>query len=673
MSESVTWGVLGAGAIAKAFVHGVSDLSNSRVVAVGSRSAAKAQAFAEETGVTDATCHGSYEALLADDAVDAVYIATPHPMHVRWAIKAAEAGKHILCEKPAGVNRAEAMAMIEAARVNGVFFMEAFKDRCHPQTHKLLELLRDKAVGEVRMVRVAFGFGGGDTIDHPEGRLFNLELAGGGIMDVGCYAAEFARLIAGAAAGQPFLHPVKIKAVGHLGETGVDEWAAATLQFDNGVVAQLGTAIRASLNNACEIVGSTGSITIEDPWLNSRDHAEVGQIVLNLNGQDPSIIEVPADHNSFGYETKVAADAILAGKTEAEAPAMTWADSISQAETLDAWRKEIGLVYPQEKPEGFSAPLNERPAKPIDGHHMTYGQIPGLDRPVSRLVMGCDNQTTFPHAAVMFDDFIQHGGNTFDTAHIYGGGLQEKLLGQWIASRGVRDQVNLISKSGHTPRCTPDQLSHDFLQSLDRLQTDHVEIYIMHRDNPDVPVGEFVDVLSEHADAGRMTVFGGSNWGVERFAAANDYAKANDKHAFTLMSNNFSLARMINPVWTGCIAATEPAIRDYLIENQIPNLAWSSQARGYFVSRQATGRAGRWEHDNAWDSPENRQRRERAFELADKYGVTAINIAAAYVLGQPFPSFALIGPRNLDETATSLPALSIQLSEEEMAYLDLRD
>jgi len=673
MSNSVAWGVLGAGEIAKAFVHGVKELPNSRVVAIGSRSAEKANAFAQEHGLANAACHGSYDALLADDAVDAVYIATPHPMHAEWAIKAAEAGKHILCEKPAALNHAQTMAMLEAARANEIFFMEAFKDRCHPQTHKLLELIQSGVIGELRTVRVTFGFNGDAWGLEADSRLLDPALGGGGILDVGGYAVEFARMLAGAGVGQPFLTPTKVKGAAHLGDTGVDEWAAATLKFDTGFIAEVACGVRAQLENTCHLVGSKGTITLPDPWLNGREGAETGKIIVNQHGEDENIIEVVSDYSGFGYETHAAAEAILTGKTQADAPAMTWDDSLSQAKTLDQWREQVGLVYPHETPEGFPAPLNGRPAAPRDGHAMTFASIPGLDRPVSRLVMGCDNQTNFSHAAVMFDDFVQRGGNTFDTAHIYGGGRMEKLLGQWVASRGVRDQINLICKGGHTPNCTPDGVDRQFHESLDRLQTDKADIYIMHRDNPDVPVGEFVDVLSEHVDAGRITVFGGSNWSVERFAAANEYAEANGKKPFSLMSNNFSLARMINPVWDGCVAASEPDIRDYLIKHQVPNLAWSSQARGYFVTRNATGRIDVWDHDNSWDSPENRQRRERAFELADKYGVTAINIAAAYVLCQPFPSFALIGPRLIEETATSMPALGIHLTEDEMAYLDLRD
>ncbi|MEL7088441.1 MAG: aldo/keto reductase, partial [Planctomycetota bacterium] len=444
-SKIVRWGILGAGAIAQAFVRGVDALDGVQVAAVGSRSLDKAQAFAQDAGIPDAAAHGTYEALLADANVDAVYIATPHPMHAYWAIRAAEAGKHILCEKPAALNHAETMAMIEAARSHGVFFMEAFKDRCHPQTEKLLELLRDKAIGDIRTVHVEFGFNADDWDGYsPESRLFSPELGGGGILDVGCYAVEMARLIAGAASGKPFLDPVEVKGAGHVGETGVDEWAAAVLKFDNGVVAQVGTGVRAGLKNACHLVGSTGSITLPDPWLNSREDAEAGLIILE-NADGKQEIKIASEHNGFGYETAVASRAILAGKTQADAPAMTWDDSLGQMKTLDAWRDQIGLSYPRETPEGFSAPLSGRAAGPRDGHAMTYGRIEGLDRDISKFVMGCDNQSTFPHAAVMFDHWLEVGGNTFDTAHLYGGGKQERLLGEWQTRRGVRDQINIIA------------------------------------------------------------------------------------------------------------------------------------------------------------------------------------------------------------------------------------
>lgn len=128
---------------------------------------------------------------------------------------------------------------------------------------------------------------------------------------------------------------------------------------------------------------------------------------------------------------------------------------------------------------------------------MPKGQVPGLDKPVSRLVMGCDNQRTMPHAAAMWDDWFERGGNAFDTSWVYAGGVPERLLGNWMRHRGVRDDCAVIVKGAHTPLCTPDFLTAQLHKSLDRLQTDHADLYIMHRDNPDIPVGEFIDVLDE--------------------------------------------------------------------------------------------------------------------------------------------------------------------------------
>lgn len=218
--KKLNWGIIGTGAIAKAFAHGLKQSQSGRLAAVGSRTRESADRFGKEHGVP--VCHESYEAFLADQTVQAVYISTPHPFHAEWGIKAAEAGKHVLCEKPLALNQWQAQEIFEAARRNGTYLSEAFMYRFHPQTARLVELVSSGMIGEVRMIRASFGFGGGDTID-PQGRLFNNALGGGGILDVGCYAVSGARLVAGAAIGKPFDNPVKVAAAGKVGETEVDE------------------------------------------------------------------------------------------------------------------------------------------------------------------------------------------------------------------------------------------------------------------------------------------------------------------------------------------------------------------------------------------------------------------------------------------------------------------
>jgi predicted dehydrogenase len=240
-SDKLAWGIVGTGEIARTFAKGLAGSRTGRLVAVGSRSRESAEKFGERFNL--ARRHASYEALLADPDVRAVYISTPHPVHAEWAIRAAEAGKHILCEKPIGVNYAEAMAIVEAARRLDVFLMEAFMYRCHPQTQRLVGLIREGAIGEVRLIHATFSFHWPIPY-NPESRLLANALAGGGILDVGGYPASMARLIAGAAAGKGFADPIEVTGSAHLGQTGVDEWAVASLKFPGGVLAQLTTGVQ---------------------------------------------------------------------------------------------------------------------------------------------------------------------------------------------------------------------------------------------------------------------------------------------------------------------------------------------------------------------------------------------------------------------------------------------
>lgn len=663
MSTKLGWGILATGRIAGIFAQGVARSQQSRLVAVGSRSGAGAERFAREFGVPRA--HASYEALLADPEVQAVYIATPHPQHVEWAVKAAEAGKHILCEKPLGLNHAEGMVMAEAARRQGVLLMEAFMYRCHPQTAKIVELVRSGVLGEIRLIQAAFGFNAGF---NPESRLWANAAAGGGILDVGCYPVSMARLIAGAAAGRAFADPVAVTGAGQLHpETGVDVVAAATLKFAGGIVAQVATSVGVHQDNSLRIYGTAGMLHVPSPWIPPSEGAEA-RMMLTVGGKAEEITVVAAGA-LYGLEADAVATALAAGQREV--PAMAVADTLGNLATLDRWRAAIGLVYEQEKPENFTSTHARRPLRRQPEGLIPSATIAGLAKPVSRLVMGCDNQETMPHAAAIWDDYYERGGLTFDTAYIYGGGIQEKLLGQWLKHRGVRAEASVIVKGAHTPRCNPVDLVRELEISLGRLQTDHADIYVMHRDNPDIPVGEFVDVLNAQVRAGRMRIFGGSNWSLARIAAANRYAKRKGLQGFSVVSNNFSLARMVNEVWPGCIAASDPESRRWLRRHQFPLLAWSSQARGFFTERAAPEKRDDSHLVHCWYSDDNFARRERAIELARRKGVTPIAIAAAYVLHQPFPTFALIGPRFISETVSSLECLRVTLTPRELAWLNL--
>jgi aryl-alcohol dehydrogenase-like predicted oxidoreductase len=286
--------------------------------------------------------------------------------------------------------------------------------------------------------------------------------------------------------------------------------------------------------------------------------------------------------------------------------------------------------------------------------------------------MGVDNQPNLAHTSAIFDHFFSQGGNVFDNGYLYGGGALEGRFGKWVENRGIREDVVIITKGAHTPYCDPESLSRQLLESLERQRTDYADIYMMHRDNPDVPVGEFVDVLDEHFRAGRIRVFGGSNWTPERFDAANAYARANGRAEFSVLSNHFGLAEAYDVPWAGCEHATDAASKAWLEERQIPLLPWSSQARGFFAGRARKGVPGDPELMRCYYSDENFERLARAERLGAEFGVPATAIALAYVLAQPFPTFPLFGPRTIQEVRSSMAGLAVELTPEQVKWLDLR-
>jgi aryl-alcohol dehydrogenase-like predicted oxidoreductase len=303
---------------------------------------------------------------------------------------------------------------------------------------------------------------------------------------------------------------------------------------------------------------------------------------------------------------------------------------------------------------------------------MTYGDVRGVENRVSRIVMGTLGSQELEPATVMFDDFAEAGGNCFDTARHYG--AAEVVLGEWMQGRGVRAETVVITKGAHTPNCNPETVIRELAESLGRLQTDYIDIYFLHRDNIDVPVGEFVDVLNEHKAAGQLRVFGGSNWSLQRVAEANEYAAKKGVAGFSVLSNHLSLARMVEPPWAGCLAASDAESRAWLAERNMPLFPWSSQARGFF----ADGRADPSDHADpelvrCWYSDDNFARLARARQLAEERGVTAISVALAYVLNLPIPTFPVIGPLLPSETLISLAALNVELSPAELRWLNLEE
>ncbi|MEM9020739.1 MAG: Gfo/Idh/MocA family oxidoreductase [Planctomycetota bacterium] len=340
MASPLRWGIIGTGEIASDFAAALHKSACCEVVnAVGS-APGRAQAFADRFDLPN-VCD-TIEQLLADDQVDAVYIATPHPMHERLTIACLRAGKHVLCEKPITVDAAGAERVINAASEQNVFLMEAFMYRCHPLTAKLIQVLQSGAIGEARHIRADFGF---HVPRRPEHRLFNPDLGGGAILDVGGYPVSFARLVAGIAAGNPFEQPSDLCATCQRGPTGVDELATAQLTFPSGVSAQITAAVHHPTGTAATVFGTAGSIHLPDPWVPGSDrHGLTTHFELRPHDGPVQQIEVTTDQATYAIEAELVANAIQSGKQQADWPAMSWQDSLGNMQVLDEWRKQLGIV-----------------------------------------------------------------------------------------------------------------------------------------------------------------------------------------------------------------------------------------------------------------------------------------------------------------------------------------
>ena len=663
---TIRWGIIGPGAIAHNFADGLAQSQSGRLTAIASRDAARRKAFGDLYAVPEAARHADHATLLAAPDVDAIYVSTPHPWHAELSIAALRAGKHVLCEKPAGMNAAEVIAVTEVAAQQGRFFMEAFMYRCHPQIARVLQIIAAGEIGVPHHIKTHFGFNAPFT---PGSRLYDMALGGGAILDVGGYPVSFARLIAGAAEAKPFANPVAVKGTGVLAPTGVDAVAYGLLTFASGFTAEIATACGRNLDNRAIISGPLGQIVIDDPWVPGRNagpsdatiHVTVGQATRTEVLRDPRML--------FAFEAELVSRAIADGLLQAPHPAPSHADSIGNNDTLDRWRAEVGYRTFAENPATNRVLPGVLPAGLPPMPRIT---LDGVAQPVSRLILGCDNRNTVAEGAIVWDAWFQAGGNAFDTGHIYGGGLHEKVLGDWLRARGVAKEAVVVVKGAHSPYCTPRAIGIQLDMSLERLGIGFAPIYIMHRDNPSVPVGEFVDALNAARKAGKIGIFGGSNWSPTRLAEANAYAADKGLEPFRILNNNLSLAVMEVPVWAGCITSNTPGTLAFLRHGKVAHLSWSSQARGYFLPEDLRNRLpADTAPETCFGSPANAERRRRAEALAAERGVSAHNVATAWVLSQSFPSLALIGPRSPGEIASTLPGVGLTLTEAEVLWLNL--
>lgn len=325
MADHLSWGILATGGIAKQFARGLKVSKSGHLAAVGSRRLESASKFTEEFGGRP---YGSYQEVLDDPTVDAVYIALPHHLHSEWTIKCAQAGKAILCEKPFTLDLREAQAAVDAVREAGVFFMEAFMYRCSPQMKKLRELLSDQVIGDVLQINEEFGFAAGRDWDN-----FRAvgALGGGGLMDVGSYCVSFARMIAGS-------DPSDVAYFADITEKGYDASGSGCLKFPNGITAHFGTGIHANLKNDGRIYGSRGRIEIESPWKGY----EGSKMTVFVDGNEPEVFDLGTSNDAlYGAEADAVAEFLEAG----ECPYLTIEDSLGQMRTIDRLKASAGLKF----------------------------------------------------------------------------------------------------------------------------------------------------------------------------------------------------------------------------------------------------------------------------------------------------------------------------------------
>jgi len=315
------FGILGTANIARSFVAGVRPSKLAAVTSVASRDAVKARAFAQEAGL--ARHFASYEALLADRDIDAVYVPLPNGLHAEWSIRALLAGKHVLCEKPLSATAAEARAMFDTARRQGLCLVEGYPYRAQPQTLKLRELLDGGVIGDVRLIQGSFGF----TLDAGDNIRLSPQLAGGALMDVGTYPVNLARMIAKA-------RPIRVHAVAEWSTSGVDRTVAATLEYESGLFAQITCSFGTCAHRQALISGTHG--VIQTTYLNHTSSASQAVLQLRVGTDKDAVDSIVQTSAINGFLAEADSFARLVSDGPAEWQGTTPEESIDGVLTLEA-------------------------------------------------------------------------------------------------------------------------------------------------------------------------------------------------------------------------------------------------------------------------------------------------------------------------------------------------
>lgn len=330
MTTPLRWGIAGPGAIAAEMAAALTTSDEAEIVAVGSRSGERARRFAEDHGI--ARAHGSYADLFADDEVDVVYVATPHSSHAELTIAALDAGRHVLCEKPLGLDAGQVRAMADASRRADRFLMEAMWTWFLPPILEVRRRVAEGEIGRLRSIDADFCL----AIDGPEGRHHDPALGGGALLDLGIYPVALAQLMAGP--------PETVRAVGQLGTTGVDVNLAAVLSHADGVVTTLRTGLEAAGTYAAHLVGTEGVIRIDAPFWCPTSFR------VTPTGGPMERVDLP--HAGLAHEAAHVTARIRDGHLRSDVIPLS--ASLILAETLDEIRQQVGVRYPHEAPMGRS-------------------------------------------------------------------------------------------------------------------------------------------------------------------------------------------------------------------------------------------------------------------------------------------------------------------------------
>lgn len=327
MSNIYRWGIVGPGRIAHKFADALGHIENCKLQAAASTNARRAKDFAQKYSVPN--YYGSYEQLFSDDSVDIVYVATPHNFHCKNTVDALNAKKHVLCEKPLAVNAPQVLEMVNSAKSNNVFLMEAMWTRFLPMMAEVRDIIEKGTIGEVQLMQADFGV----KFEYDlQSRAYNPNLAGGALLDLGVYCLAMASMIFG--------KPNNISSTVKMAETGVDERSTVLLEYDNARVAVIFQALDMETPREALIVGTDGSIRLHPHWISGSDYT------LRLNDGTEKKCKAETHENGFIYEIMAVHECLDAGKTECDL--MSLDESLAIAETMDALRSQWDFKYPFE-------------------------------------------------------------------------------------------------------------------------------------------------------------------------------------------------------------------------------------------------------------------------------------------------------------------------------------